>query len=166
MHGKVDAEQRCKRLVDAHRADIVHGIGDGIACGGVGDEATTVHILLEGAEGSVAAYGEHALIGVTQGDCLEMIAEPRQARQSRITQRPVRQHAFQGREDVERRTAAGGVGREEGGDEHVSAILTDGAYLWIELRPADDRSVGIGHAGRIEGVGILSLYAGAEPVER
>ena len=166
MQCHVDAEQWRKRLVDAYGADVVHRVGDGIAGSGVGDESQSVHILLECAVRGIAANGEHAFVGMSQSDILEMVAQPRQFAESGISQRPVRQHVFESREDVERRTAAGGVGAEEGWYEHVGTVLSYAAYLGVECRAAELGAEGVGGACGINGVGILSFHLCAERLQR
>ena len=77
VESEIHAQQRRESLIDAHLRNVVHGAGNGIARGRIGDEAQAVHILLIGAVTAVRPYGEHALVGVGDIDALEHVTEPR-----------------------------------------------------------------------------------------
>ena len=114
----IDAKQRRERLVDAHRRHVVHRVRRRHACGGVGDEAESAHVLHERAVRRVGAYGVYALVCVVDVDALEHVAEPRQLRQSAVLDSPVGQQVSQRREYRHLRAHVG-VGCKERRHHHV-----------------------------------------------
>ena len=63
---------------------------------------------------------------------LEDVAEPGQLGESAVAHGPVGQQSREGGEDVERLSACGGVGGEEGGYHDVGGVGIDAAVLGVE----------------------------------
>ena len=85
----------------------------------------------------------------------EHVAEPRQLRQSAVSNGPVRKQTREFWEDAESVSAHACVGIEERRNHHVGAILVHSAVSWVVWR-----AVGVGCAG------VLRFHTVAVSVER
>jgi len=132
---EVQSCQRREGFVDGYGTDVVHAARDDSIVRSVLYESQVAHVLHPTAVRIVSPHGVDALVGVVQGDALEVVPYPRQVGQAFVGYGPVGQHACQTRENVQRGVdvSSSGVSGQESRYHDVGRILVYRTVGRVEL---------------------------------
>ena len=160
VEGHVDAEERREGLVEGDGRDIVAGRGGGEPVLHCSDESETIGHLAERLEGAVGSDAIETLVGVVEVEGLEPTFERGQLGETGVLERPARQQAAHGGEEVETASRRG-IGVEEGGDHDGSGVTIHSAVGGIV-----GLSAPLAHAGGVGGAGVALFDLRAVLIEQ